>query len=132
MNPKRSKNGGITLKLEELSKKVSGNIVKLVIEGTLNKKEQNFFRLLRAKEGMVDHLPIYQSETAHFANNIARWRVVKIGAAGLMKDDPNYPLSMELYAYRSNGNHVLLGSYKFTFAQLLENAKWNGSFGNVQ
>ncbi len=126
--PTRKKNGTVTLRLEELSKKMSGDLVKLVVEGNLSKQRRNFFRLVRmAPTGPV---PVYQSESAVFVQNVARWRPVSVGAAGLMRDDPAHPLAMELYEYRANGSHVLLGTDKFSFSELVKQPRvWKADFG---
>ncbi len=128
-NPKRSKNGTVTLKLEQLSKKISGDLVKLVFEAEVHRPRLNFFRLLRAKDNSVEYVPVYQSESAFFSGHTAKWKPVKVGAAGLMRDNPTYPLAIELYEYRSSGDHVLLGNFKFTFEKLGGSPKWTGSFG---
>jgi len=127
-NPKRLKNGFVILKAEKVAK-MSGDIVKILFEGQMKSKGKYFFRLLRAKDNSVEYLPVYQSESCTYNGNIARWRIVKIGAAGLMRDNPAYPLMFELYEYRSSGNHTVLFTSKFTYAQLVESPKFAGSFG---
>ncbi len=127
-HPTRKKNGTVILRLEELSKKMSGDLVKFVVEGNLSKQRRNFFRLVRmAPTGPV---PVYQSESAVFVKNVARWRPVRVGAAGLMRDDPAHPLAMELYEYRANGSHILLGTDKFSFSELVKQPRvWKADFG---
>ena len=131
LNPKRAKNGSITLKIEQLRQRMSSDLVKLVIEGIFNKKNKNFFKILRKKDNSADYLPIYRSESATFLQNTARWRPAKLTSAALMRDNPECPLAIEVYEYRSNGDHVLLGQHKFTYSQLAPDYKWNAPFGII-
>ena len=130
LNPRRPKNGNVILKMEQLSKKMTGDLVKLVFEAEFNRRQNNFFRLLRAKDNnSAEFIPVYQSESAVYSGNYARWRPVRVAAAGLMRDNPSHPLALELYEYKRNGNHLMLAKFQFNFTQLVESTKWSGVFG---
>ena len=130
-NPNRAKNGKLILKIEELDRKMSSDLVKIVIEGNMNKKAPYFFRLFRGNNETDELIPVYQSEGSRYEDNIAKWKTVAIGAAGLMRDDQNCPLALQLFEYRQSGSHVTLGNFKFTFYQLLDSKQWTGEFGSV-
>lgn len=123
---------GVVLRVEELSKEMSSDVVKIVIEGQIRQEGQYFFKLLRGNTSSEGFVPVYQSEGVNIAKEAAKWRTVVVGAAGLMRDNPNCPLSLELYKWERSGEHRRIEEFRFTFAQLAEAAKWNGSFGIVR
>ena len=130
-HPRRPKNGTITLRIEQLSKNLSNDLAKLTLDCDMYNPTTIFYRLMRAKEGSGEFIPVYQSEGSTFSGKLAKWRQARLAAASLMRDNVNYPLSLQLYEYRGGGNHVLLGNYKFTFSNLQESPKWIGSFGKL-
>ncbi len=106
---------------------MSGDLVQINMVAELRRRKVNFFRLLRITE--TGPVPVYQSESAVIVQKTARWRPVRVGAAGLMRDNPEQPLAMEMYEYRSNGAHILVDTHKFTFSELAAKPGWEGSFG---
>ena len=127
MNSKRKGNGTITLVAEQIKARYSSNVIKMQVIGEkMSSIVRKFFKIYREKKpedptpgGPV---PIYQSETVgHNEKSQFLWKMIRVGAAALMRDDPNWPLAIEFFEYHSSGTHKVVERLSFSFSQLIDN-----------
>jgi len=134
-HPNRPKNGDITILADHIKSHYSSNLVKMQLTMDQVKiHESLFFKIYRdhfepVAPGMAPppsgatKIPVYQSESLRKdKRNMIEWKPVKIGAAALMRDNMDLPLTIELLEYKSNGDHKIIDSQSATFNRLVDNS----------
>ncbi len=133
-NPRVKKNGTVTLTADQIKDRLSSNIVKLQVGGSgFSRSRLMFFKLHRGSSAGSPMVPVYQSEAAkgNAAGNIS-WKPVRIGAAALMRDQPTWPLKLELLECVYNGDHKVVEQRNLTFNDLIDNNfVTSGGFGRL-
>ena len=127
-NPKIPKNGIVRIYGDQIQERGSSNVLKMCIEGRAFSGHRSIFYVLsrtREVDG-TEFLPVYKSELAKLSSTYGyHWRALRIGAAVLIKDDPSRRIQIELFEYKSNGDHKPIESQTYSFQELLkEGVKW--------
>ncbi len=150
-NPKIKKNGTVTLTAEQIKSKFSSNVVKFNVVGeSFSRSKLMFFKLYRgnstgapvapmpgappALSAGPSFVPVYQSEAkkGEGAGNVL-WNPVKIGAAALMRDQPTWPLRLEILECVASGDHRIVENRALTYNDLVDsNFVTSGSYGKVR
>ncbi len=129
--------GAMTLSAEPVKTQLSSDVVRMVISATgVTSEKPLFFRIFRAKDPAANGgevVPVYQSEGA-LADSKREiiWKPVKVGAAALMRDQPTWPIKLELLESNWKGNHQVLGSCYTNFTALAGNVlSLAGGYGQL-
>lgn len=125
--------GNATIQAEQLKERLSSDIVKVTIEGNaITSSSRLFYRLSRFKGPEPNaFLPVYQSECCKGSKGVIKWKSLTIGAASLFRDDKSKPIQIELLEYIGSGDHKVLETHQFRFADLADNYKWKFSLGTI-
>jgi hypothetical protein len=113
------KRGTLLVSAEQVAK--SNSLVAIEVYGNELKRLRwlcctcPFFVIAKSAEG-ARFLPIYQSEI----NSDLRWRPFKIPYQVLCNGDPDRPLRISFYDYRSHVAAALIGYHDTTFTRLTE------------
>mmetsp|Transcript_7303 Transcript_7303/g.10878 ORF Transcript_7303/g.10878 Transcript_7303/m.10878 type:complete len:600 (-) Transcript_7303:107-1906(-) len=121
--------GKITVRAEEVPSDTN-KIAEISLEGkdmTANSKhlkglEGFFFKLSRVTEGQKPIL-CYKSNVVPQVNRTVKWEMVSMSTSSLCAGDFYRPIMFQIFAYKRNGQHTLMGSAKGSLNDFLGGLK---------
>ncbi len=140
-NPARKAPGTIKIDAEVVKYRYSSNLVKMsLLAEAVTRKARWFFKIYRqnipedAPPGIAPgFVPIYQSE-AKGADPTGKieWKMVKVGAGSLMRDNPALPLMIEVLEFVASGAHKVVHKEQITFNRIVDSSfSFNPGFGTI-
>jgi len=128
LNNNNKEAGTVSIRGEIAATRFSSNIAIMTIDGSSIKSAKNHFYILLRSEGESEFQLIHKSEVVHGY----KWKALKIPTADLFCDDEKRLLQIQIFEFSSYGNHKLLISKEFTFADLKDGYLWESAIGPIK
>merc|ERR1719329_19112 len=117
-----TKKGWLTLNAEE-SKRAQGLENVLIKFDGISTSKNSFFMIIWKKHASGKYRPVYKTETKPGRDGMVNWTQILLDTDTLCNDDDDHKLKIDLFEFKREGTHKLLGSTTTTLDEFKKGKK---------